>query len=73
MMTCHRVTRTHTGCGAWEQRHSHSFNASIRPLLCRQRVKDYVLKAKPIAVERGSQSLSNILWLSVFVPKDMMI
>jgi hypothetical protein len=40
---------------------------------CRQRLKDYVLKAKPPAVERGSQSLSNILLRSVFVSKDLMI
>jgi len=40
---------------------------------CRQRLKDYVLKAKPLAVERGSQSLSNILLRSVFVSKDLMI
>ena len=40
---------------------------------CRQRLKDYVLKAKPLAVERGSQSLSNILLRSVFVSKDLRI
>ena len=40
---------------------------------CRQRLKDYVLKAKPLAVERGSQSLSNNLLRSVFVSKDLMI
>ena len=40
---------------------------------CRQGLKDYVLKAKPLAVERGSQSLSNILLRSVFVSKDLMI
>ena len=40
---------------------------------CRQRPKDYVLKAKPLAVERGSQSLSNNLLRSVFVSKDLMI
>ena len=40
---------------------------------CRQRLKDHVLKAKPLAVERGSQSLSNNLLRSVFVSKDLMI